>query len=80
MVVRIRLARYGKKKTPYYRVVVAHGEKPRDGRFIEIVGSFDPLKEKDQAEFKAERVKYWLEKGAQPSLTVGQLLKKNKLQ
>lgn len=77
MAVRIRLARYGKKNTPFYRVVIQDREKPRDGRFLEIVGTYNP-KESDhgkRCEMKKERVEYWLSKGATPSETVAQLIK-----
>ncbi len=80
MAVTIRCARYGKKKKPYYRIVVADKQKPRDGRFLEIVGTHDPLKEENNVDLKVDRIKYWLEKGARPSATVGDLLRKNKLQ
>lgn len=75
--VRIRMARHGTKKRPYYRIVIAHGEKPRNGRFIEIVGTYDPRAEKNPVNLKVERLRHWLKMGAQPSDTVRQLLKKN---
>ena len=77
MAVRIRLARYGKRNSPFYRVVVQDREKPRNGRFLEIVGTFNP-KEKGsdkRCQFNKERVEYWLGKGATPSETVAQLIK-----
>jgi small subunit ribosomal protein S16 len=78
MAVKIRLARHGAKKKPFYRIVVADSEAPRNGAFIEIVGTYDPRAQGTQVVFKSDRVQYWIGKGAQPTLTVGQLLKKNK--
>lgn len=75
--VRIRMARHGTKKKPFYRIVVAHGEYQRNGRFLEIVGTFDPRADKNQVVLKEDRIQYWLKKGAQPSQTVAQLLKKH---
>lgn len=77
--VRIRLARHGAKKRPFYRIVVAHGEYARNGRFIEILGTFDPrAKEEAKAvELKPERIEHWIGQGAQPSDTVRQLFKKH---
>lgn len=75
--VRIRMARHGAKNRPFYRIVVAHGEKARNGRFLEIVGTFDPLSEKAPVALKAERIRHWLKMGAQPSDTVRQLIKKH---
>ena len=76
MAVRIRLKRIGKKKRPYYRVVVADARFPRDGRFIEEIGIYDPLKTPVIFDVDMERVKYWLGNGAQPTDTVKSLLKK----
>jgi small subunit ribosomal protein S16 len=76
MGVRIRLARHGTKKKPFYRIVVADGEKPRDGRFLEKVGTYDPLKDPAEVSLNSDRIKYWMEKGAIPSDTVKSLLKK----
>lgn len=76
MSVRIRLARHGSKKRPYYRVVVTDSESPRDGRFIERVGVYDPRKSPSHVEFKTDLLVEWLRKGAQPSQTVAQLMKK----
>ncbi len=73
MAVRIRLTRLGKKKKPYYRVVVANGSTPRDGRFLEVVGSYDPSAE-SKLTVKEDRVNHWLSVGAQPSETVRRLL------
>jgi len=75
-VVRIRLRRMGAKKKPFYRVVVAHKESPRDGRFIEIVGTYDPRTQPETVELKSERVTHWLSLGAQPSESVGRILRK----
>ena len=76
MAVKIRLARFGGKSRPYYRIVVADSESPRDGRFLEIVGSYDPQKNPAEVVLKEERVVDWLSKGAIPNLTVSQLLAK----
>lgn len=79
MSVRIRLSRMGKKKMPYYRVVVADSEAPRDGRFIEKVGTYDPNKDPAEVNFDKERVRKWLKRGAKPTKTVHQLLKREEL-
>lgn len=76
MAVRIRLARHGAKKRPYYRIVVADSESPRDGRYLETVGTYNPLREPAEITVKRERMQYWLEQGAIPSDTVRSLLKK----
>ncbi|MBW2171324.1 MAG: 30S ribosomal protein S16 [Deltaproteobacteria bacterium] len=76
MSVKIRLARYGAKKKPYYRIVVASTDAPRDGKFLELVGTYDPLKEPAAVTLKQDRVKAWLDKGALPTATVKSLLKK----
>jgi small subunit ribosomal protein S16 len=73
--VRIRLTRKGAKKKPFYRVIVADSRKRRDGPFIEIIGTYDPLKEPSEIKIDTERAKYWLGCGAQPSSTVSKLLK-----
>ena len=75
----IRLARIGKKKNPYYRVVVLDKRRPRNGRTVEIVGIYDPLKKPALVELKVERVKYWLSCGAQPSDTVRSFLTAQKI-
>ncbi len=75
MAVKIRLARHGAKKKPFYRIVVADSESPRDGRFIETVGTYDPLKQPAAVDIKEERVKYWLSQGAKPTDTVRSLIK-----
>ena len=76
MSVRIRLARHGAKKRPFYRIVVADNESPRDGRFLEIVGTYNPLQEPAEVLLKGERVKHWIDQGAIPTNTVKSLLKK----
>ena len=70
----IRLSRIGKKKHPFYRVVVTEKTRPRNGRFVEIVGTYDPLKTPALIELKRDRVDYWISKGAQPSDTVRSFL------
>ena len=79
MAVRIRLARYGAKKKPFYRIVVADSQYPRDGRFIETVGTYNPMMDPAQVTLKKERVQYWLGTGATPTDTVNSLLKKEGL-
>lgn len=74
----IRLARFGKKKHPFYRVVVIEKTNPRNGRFVEIVGTYDPAKKPSVIQLKDERVQYWLGKGAQPSDTVRSFLRNRK--
>lgn len=74
--VKIRLRRMGAKKNPYYRVVVADSRSPRDGRFIEELGTYDPLAEPALVQIDLERAKYWISNGAQPTDTVKALLKK----
>jgi small subunit ribosomal protein S16 len=77
-VLTIRLARIGKKKHPFYRVVVTEKTRPRNGRFVEIVGTYDPSKKPALVELKSERVQYWLGKGAQPSDTVRSFIRNPK--
>lgn len=79
MPVKIRLARHGAKKRPFYRVVVAESECPRDGRFLEVVGTYNPIHEPAQVELKADRVQYWLSQGATPTDTVRNLIKNQKI-
>ena len=79
MSVKIRLARHGAKKRPYYRIVVADSESPRDGKYLEAVGSYNPLQDPAEVTLKADRVKYWIEQGALPSDTVKSILKKEGL-
>ena len=78
MAVKIRLARHGAKKRPFYRIVVADSEAPRDGRFLETVGTYNPLRDPAEIAVKQERVQYWLDQGATPTDTVRSLLKKEK--
>ena len=77
MAVHLRLTRTGRHKRPLYRVVAADSRKPRDGRFLEILGIFDPLKEAGLPELKQERVLSWLHQGAQPTITVKTLLRRS---
>jgi small subunit ribosomal protein S16 len=72
--VRIRLKRMGTKKRPFYRIVVADSRAPRDGRFIETLGTYNPLTDPSQLRLNTERVQLWLSRGAQPSASVGSLL------
>ena len=74
--VKIRLRRMGAKKAPFYRVVVADSRFPRDGRFIEEIGTYDPNKEPSEVKIDAEKAKQWLSNGAQPTDTVREILKK----
>jgi small subunit ribosomal protein S16 len=78
MSVSIRLRREGAKNRPYYKVVVADSRSPRDGKFIEVIGTYDPKKPGHNSSLNVERVDYWISKGAQPSETVRSLIKKNK--
>ncbi|MEW6594836.1 MAG: 30S ribosomal protein S16 [Thermodesulfobacteriota bacterium] len=75
MAVRIRLTRLGKKKKPFYRIVVADSEAKRDGRFLEVVGTYDPNQNPAAVSIKQDRVQDWLARGAKPSDTVRSLLK-----
>jgi len=77
-VLMIRLSRIGKKKHPFYRVVVTEKTRPRNGRFVEIVGTYDPAKKPAAINLDHERVQYWLGKGAQPSDTVRSFLRNRK--
>lgn len=77
MSVRIRLARRGRKKRPFYKIVIAHSESPRDGRFIESIGSYNPLTEPAQVDVDTNRLQYWMEQGAEPTDTVRSLLRKH---
>ena len=76
MAVKIRLRRMGAKKAPFYRIVVADGRYPRDGRFIEEIGFYDPTKEPNVVKVDAEKAKTWIQNGAQPTDTVRDILKK----
>jgi small subunit ribosomal protein S16 len=77
MAVKIRLRRMGAKKAPFYRVVVADSRYPRDGRFIEEIGTYNPLVEPAEVKIDAEKAQQWIKNGAQPTDTVKALFKKN---
>ena len=79
MAVVLRLSRAGTHKAPFYHVVATDSRKPRDGRYIEDVGVFDPTRRPERLELKAERVQHWLKAGAKPSQTVAKLLKRAKI-
>ena len=79
MAVKIRLRRMGSKKAPFYRVVVADSRYPRDGRFIEEIGTYDPMTEPATVKIDAEKAKKWISNGAQPTDTVKALLKKQNI-
>ncbi len=76
MAVKIRMKRVGAKNAPVFRIVVADGRSPRDGKFIEEIGTYQPLKKGDNFKLDLDRAKYWLGKGAQPSETVASFIKK----
>lgn len=78
MAVRIRLARYGGKKSPYYRVVAANSESRRDGRFLEMLGTYNPVETANKLKLEQARYEYWLSVGAQPSDTVAALVRQAK--
>jgi small subunit ribosomal protein S16 len=80
MAVRLRLTRVGSKKNPIYRVVAADSRSPRDGRFIEIIGRYNPQTDPSTIELDEEKVKDWLGKGAQPSAAVAKLIKIAKIE
>lgn len=77
MAVKIRLRRIGAKKAPFYRIVVADSRYPRDGRFIEEIGYYDPTKEPSVVKVDADKAKAWIANGAQPTDTVKKILKDN---
>jgi len=77
MAVKIRLRRMGAKKAPFYRVVVADSRSPRDGRFIEEIGYYNPISNPVEIKIDADKAKTWIQNGAQPTETVKALLKKN---
>ena len=79
MAVRLRLTRKGAKKRPYYRLIAADSEAPRDGRFLEILGSYDPMKDPAEIKLNREKVSQWLEKGATATESVRAILKKEGL-
>jgi len=74
MAVKIRLTRLGRKKLPYYRIVVADVEAKRDGKFLDIVGTYDPLKDPAEITLDSEKLQAWLDQGAKPTTTVKSLL------
>lgn len=74
--VRLRLARFGAKKKPFYRIIATDSRNPRDGRWIEQIGTYDPMKNPFELRIKLERVDYWIGVGAQPSDTVARLIAK----
>ncbi len=76
MAVKLRLKRMGSKKKPFYRIVAADSRSPRDGRFIEIIGTYDVLSKEEKVNLDEEKVMSWLEKGAQPTETVRSILSK----
>jgi small subunit ribosomal protein S16 len=76
MAVSIRLRREGTTNSPYYKIVVADSRSPRDGKFIEIIGNYDPKKATDNSRIDLERVDYWVKNGAQPSETVASIIRK----
>jgi small subunit ribosomal protein S16 len=76
MAVKIRLARHGAKKRPFYRIVATDSESPRDGRFLEKLGTYNPLQNPAQVILNTERVKYWIGQGATPTDTVKSILKR----
>ncbi|HYR02478.1 MAG TPA: 30S ribosomal protein S16 [Syntrophobacteria bacterium] len=79
MGVRIRLSRMGSKKRPFYRIVVADSRAPRDGRFVEVIGTYNPRTEPVEVQVDPERLQTWLEQGAEPTDTVRSLLKQKGL-
>jgi small subunit ribosomal protein S16 len=76
MAVNIRLTRMGAKKNPFYRIVVAEVNARRDGRFLEVIGTYDPLQDPARITIKDDRLKEWLQRGAQPTTTVASLLRR----
>jgi small subunit ribosomal protein S16 len=77
MAVKIRLTRLGRKKLPYYRIVVADVEAKRDGKFLDIVGTYDPLKDPAEIYFDTSKLQAWLDQGAKPTQTVKSLIAKH---
>ncbi|MCD4722407.1 MAG: 30S ribosomal protein S16 [Desulfobacula sp.] len=80
MAVRIRLTRKGTKKKPFYRIVAADIESPRDGKFLELLGTYNPMVEPAAITLKEDRIKYWLNEGAKPSTTVRSIFKRQGLE
>ena len=77
MAVKVRMTRVGNKNNPFYRIVVADERSPRDGKFIEQVGTYDPRPEKEAVSMDVERIQHWISKGARPSQTVSELLRRH---
>ena len=77
MAVRIRLSRFGRKKQPFYRIVVQNSEARRDGKFLEIVGTYNPMTEPNELNIHQEKLQSWLDKGAEPTTTVKSLMARN---
>ena len=77
MAVRIRLSRFGRKKQPFYRIVVQNSEARRDGKFLEIVGTYNPMTEPNELNIQQDKLQSWLDKGAEPTTTVKSLLARN---
>ena len=77
MAVHIRLTRKGRKKQPFYRIVVADSQAPRDGKFLDIVGTYDPMREPAEIRIDSDKLNHWIGKGALPSVTVRSLIKKS---
>jgi len=76
MAVKVRLSRAGGRHRPFYRVVVADERAPRDGAFLELVGTYDPKTDPEQVNLKTDRIDYWLSKGAKPSQTVAEIIRR----
>ncbi len=79
MAVKIRLTRRGAKKKPFYRIVASDIESPRDGRFLEILGTYDPMMDPAAINLKEDRIRYWIKEGALPTTTVKSILKRESL-
>ena len=77
MAVHIRLTRKGRKKSPFYRIIVADSQAPRDGKFLDIVGTYDPMQEPAVVSIDSEKLDVWIKKGAKPTVTVQSLIKKH---
>ncbi|HEB50292.1 MAG TPA: 30S ribosomal protein S16 [Desulfobulbus sp.] len=80
MAVRIRLTRKGRKKHPFYRIVVADSQAPRDGKFLDIVGTYDPMQDPADIKIDSDKLQAWMGKGAKPTTTVQSLIKRHALQ
>ena len=79
MAIKVRMSRAGNRNNPFYRIVVADERAPRDGAFLELVGTYDPTQKPTHVALKMDRIDHWISKGAKPTLTVGQLIRKHKL-